>query len=49
MENPLRKERLFSSGNRWIAQNEIKNGYIVSNRHSDLLSDSIALGIIVFD
>ena len=49
IEKRIRKERLYSSGNRWISKNEIKNGYIVSSRHYDLLSDSIALGIIVFD
>ncbi|HEX2407814.1 MAG TPA: hypothetical protein VHJ38_11490 [Nitrososphaeraceae archaeon] len=49
LEKRIRKERLFSSSNRWIAQNEIKNGYIVATRHLDLLSDAIALNVIVFD
>lgn len=49
LEKRIRKERLFSSSNRWIAQNEIKNGYIVATRHLDLLSDAIALDVIVFD
>jgi hypothetical protein len=49
LENRIRKERLYSSSNRWIAQNEIKNGYIVATRHLDLLSDAIALDVIVFD
>lgn len=47
-ENKLRKERLFSSSNRWVSPNEIKNGYIIANRHLDLLADAIALDIISF-
>ena len=49
IEKRIKKERLFSSSNRWIAQNEIKNGYIVATRHLDLLADAIALDVIVFD
>ena len=48
LENKLRKERLFSSSNRWVSSNEIKNGYIIANRHLDLLADAIALDIISF-
>lgn len=48
LENKLRKERLFSSSNRWVSSHEIKNGYIVANRHLDLLADAIALDIISF-
>jgi hypothetical protein len=48
LENQLRKERLFSSSNRWVSPNEIKNGYIIANRHLDLLADAIALDIISF-
>lgn len=48
LENRLRKERLFSSSNRWVSSTEIKNGYIIANRHLDLLADAIALDIISF-
>jgi hypothetical protein len=48
IEKRIRKERLFSSSNRWISRSEIKNGYIVASRHLDLLADSIALDILVF-
>ncbi len=48
IEQRIRKERLFSSSNRWVARGEIKNGYIVASRHLDLLSDAIALDIIAF-
>lgn len=47
IEKRMKKERLFSSTNRWLASSEIKNGYVVASRHLDLLSDAIALDIIV--
>lgn len=47
IESRMRKERLFSSSNRWVSSNEIKNGYLVASRHLDLLADAIALDIIV--
>jgi hypothetical protein len=46
VENRIRKERLFSSSNRWLASNDIKNGYVVASRHLDLLADAIALDIL---
>lgn len=48
LEKRIRKERMWSSSNRWIAKSEIKNGYIVASRHLDLLSNAIALDIIEF-
>src|SRR6266487_1515896 len=48
MESRMKRERLFSSTNRWVAPSEIKNGYIVASRHIDLLADAIALDIISF-
>ncbi|MDR4510156.1 MAG: hypothetical protein MRJ93_00430 [Nitrososphaeraceae archaeon] len=49
LEKRIRKERHYSSSNRWISPNEIKNGYIVASRHQDLLADATALDEIVFD
>jgi hypothetical protein len=46
IETRMRKERLFSSSNRWLGSNDIKNGYVVANRHLDLLADAIALDIL---
>jgi hypothetical protein len=46
IENRIRKERLFSSSNRWLASSDIKNGYVVASRHLDLLADAIALDIL---
>jgi len=48
IEKRIRKERLFSSSNRWISRSEIKNGYVVASRHLDLLADAIALDILTF-
>jgi hypothetical protein len=48
LESRIKKERLFSSSNRWVSPTEIKNNYIISSRHLDLLSDAIALDIISF-
>ena len=47
VEARMKKERLFSSSNRWISSSEIKNGYVVASRHLDFLADAIALDIIV--
>jgi hypothetical protein len=47
IETRMKKERLFSSTNRWISSSEIKNGYVIANRHLDLLADAVALDIIV--
>lgn len=47
IETRMKKERLFSSSNRWISSSEIKNGYVVASRHLDLLADAVALDIIV--
>ena len=48
LETRIKKERLFSSSNRWLSPSEIKNGFVVASRHLDLLSDAIALDIISF-
>jgi hypothetical protein len=46
LEKKIRKERMWSSTNRWVSKSEIKNGYIVASRHVDLLANAIALDII---
>lgn len=46
IEKRIKKERLFSSTNRWLASGDIKNGYIIASRHLDLLADAIALDIL---
>jgi hypothetical protein len=47
IEKRMKKERQYSSTNRWLSSSDIKNGYVVASHHLDLLSDAIALDIIV--
>ena len=47
IEKRIKKERLFSSTNRWISSSDVKNGYVVASHHLELLADAIALDIIV--
>jgi hypothetical protein len=47
IEKRIKKERLFSSSNRWLSSSDIKNGYVVASHHLELLADAIALDIIV--
>lgn len=47
IEKRIKKERLFSSSNRWLSSSDIKNGYVVASHHLDLLADAIALDIII--
>lgn len=48
IEKELTEKRHYTSTNRWIPTNEIKNGYVVSSRHTSLISDAAALDYIVF-
>lgn len=49
LEKRMRKERLFSSSNRWISPAEIKNGYVLASKHLDLLADATALDVVRFE
>ncbi len=48
IEKELKEKRHYSSTNRWVPTNEIKNGFVVNSRHTSLISDSTALDYIVF-
>ncbi|MDQ6724433.1 MAG: hypothetical protein M3Z01_09260 [Thermoproteota archaeon] len=48
LEKRMKKERLFTSSNRWVPRSDIRNNFIVGNRHFFLLSDAISLDIIKF-
>ena len=48
IEKELVEKRHYSSTNRWVPTNEIKNGYVTSSRHTSLISDASALDYIVF-
>ena len=48
IERELAEKRHYTSTNRWVPANEIKNGYIVGSRHTSLISDALALDYIIF-
>ncbi len=48
IEKELKEKRHYSSTNRWVPTKEIKNGYVISSRHTSLISDASALDYIVF-
>ncbi len=48
IEKELVEKRHYSSSNRWVPVNDIKNGYVVGSRHTSLTSDAIALDYITF-
>ncbi len=48
IEKELVEKRHYSSTNRWVPIDEIKNGYVTSSRHTSLISDASALEYIVF-
>ncbi len=48
IEKELAEKRHYTSTNRWVPSNEIKNGYVVASRHTSLVSDAIALDYIEF-
>ncbi|MDX1596023.1 MAG: hypothetical protein R3327_03695 [Nitrosopumilaceae archaeon] len=48
IERELAEKRHYTSTNRWIPANEIKNGYVIGSRHTSLISDALALDYIVF-
>lgn len=48
IERELAEKRHYTSTNRWIPTNDIKNGYVVGSRHTSLISDASALDYIVF-
>ncbi len=47
LEKRMKKERLFTSSNRWIPRSDIRNNFVVGNRHFFLLSDAISLDVII--
>ena len=48
IEREMAEKRHYSSTNRWILANDIKNGYVVGAYHTRLISDASALDYIVF-
>ena len=48
IESELAEKRHYTSTNRWVPVNDIKNGYVTNSRHTSLISDAVALDYIVF-
>jgi hypothetical protein len=48
IEREIEEKRHYSSTNRWIPANEIKNGYVVRTYHTRLISDAAALDHLIF-
>ncbi len=48
IERELAEKRHYSSTNRWIPVDFIKNGYVLKSYHTRLISDAHALDYIVF-
>ena len=48
IERELIEKRHYTSTNRWVPTNDIKNGYVTSSRHTALITDAVALDYIVF-
>ena len=47
IEIEMKTKRVFSSSNRWVYPNDVKNGYISASKHFELLTDAIALDYVV--
>ena len=48
VENELIEKRHYTSTNRWVPVEDIKNGYVTNSRHTTLISDAAALDYIIF-
>ena len=48
IEQELAEKRHYTSTNRWVPVENIKNGYVTNTRHTSLISDAVALDYIVF-
>ena len=48
IEREIAEKRHYSSTNRWVPANEIKNGYVVRTYHTRLISDAAALDHLIF-
>ena len=48
IERELIEKRHYTSTNRWVPTNVIKNGYVTNSRHTTLISDAVALDYIAF-
>lgn len=48
IEKELKEKSHYTSTNRWVSVNDIKNGYVLNTKHFSLISDAVALEYITF-
>ncbi len=48
IERELIEKRHYTSTNRWVPTEAIRNGYVTNSRHTTLISDAMALDYIAF-
>ena len=48
IERELIEKRHYTSTNRWVPTEDIRNGYVTNSRHTTLISDAVALDYIAF-
>jgi len=48
IERELIEKRHYTSTNRWVPTQDVRNGYVTSSRHTTLISDAVALDYIAF-
>ena len=48
IERELIEKRHYTSSNRWVPTEDIRNGYVTNSRHTTLISDAMALDYIAF-
>jgi len=48
IERELIEKRHYTSTNRWVPADDIKNGYVTKSRHTTLISDAMALDYLTF-
>ena len=48
IERELIEKRHYTSTNRWVPTEDIRNGYVTNSRHTTLISDAMALDYIEF-
>ena len=48
IENELKERSHYTSTNRWVSVNDIKNGYVVNAKHFSLIGGAAALEYITF-
>ena len=48
IERELIEKRHYTSTNRWVPTEDIRNGYVTNSRHTTLISDAVALDYITF-